>query len=151
MTATPEGQPESGTALRDRLEAEIARNKALTAQLATASVVGLKHVVAEDLEGVDPTQMAAKAAELEQSRIDQGNALLAAALEARGLSGADLDTAVKALAGAGATPAPAPVQDQGVAGRVASLGQLGGTPVTNRQAEGLTGMDKVEAFIATQP
>lgn len=115
----------SGSSLRDKLEAALATNKALHSQLATAVAGGFKFVKPEDLAEVDPTQFAAKAQEIEAARTTQAEEFARKLLADKFGPDVDLDSI---LPKAEAQPQP----DSGAADRLASLGQLGGVPVTTR-------------------
>lgn len=81
-----ESGQESGGALRANLEATNAENKVLREALTTQVVGRFKYVSPEDLAGVAPNDLDAKAAEIETQRAEQRQSLLNEELKARGLS-----------------------------------------------------------------
>ena len=59
---------ESGGALRDKLEAEIADNRALREALATEVAGRFQYVKAEDLKDAAPGELRERAAQIEEQR-----------------------------------------------------------------------------------
>lgn len=116
---------QSGSTLRDKLEAAIALNKSLASQLATTVAGGFKFVKPEDLAEVEPDQFTTKAQEIEEARKTQAEEYARQLLAERFGSEVDLDSL---LPKAEAQPQP----DSGAADRLASLGQLGGVPPKNQ-------------------
>lgn len=138
---------ESGRSLRERLEAEIARNRRLEATLAQRVAQQFKFVSAEDLSGVDVEELESKATEIEQRKAEERNQLLRSALEDKGLSADQLDEAVKRLVdGEQKSSSAEPVTDAATA-RVASLGKLQGTTPTTNPGDGLWGASKIRAAV----
>jgi hypothetical protein len=144
---------ESGGALRQRLEATLAEKAAAEAKAAQAlaelTVVksGFKFVKTEDLVGIAHEEMAAKAAELEQTRAQERETVLREALVERGVADGDLDAALKALAGQATADPPA----VNAATRAAQLGNLTGPPVTGRPSqEALYGPDRITAALRAE-
>lgn len=96
---------ESGSKLRDKLEAEIARSRELTSQLVgykAREVIEAKqwqHVTAEDLKGVGLEELEAKGAELEASKAALKESVLKEVLSKQGITGEDLDAAIGQLVG----------------------------------------------------
>lgn len=137
---------ESGRSLRDRLEAEIARNKEIATRLAKRVAQDFPHVSAEDLAGVSPDELETKAAELNQLKKQEREEILRSTLEERGLSGEQLDVAVqKLVSGEDSVVTAEPSMDASTA-RVASLGKLQGT-VPKPSTEGLWGASKIRAAV----
>ena len=127
---------ESGSALRAKLEAALAEANQLRSQSASLlaeKVVrdeGLKYVKPEDLTGVDSSQLADKAREIEAARTAERNELLQSVLAENGLT----------LEGVGAKTSA-----DDAASRVASLGKLGGVPPSQREAEVAPGPSRIHA------
>lgn len=138
---TEQGAPstESGAEFRQKFEATQAENATLRGALAEvhAEKFGL---TAEDLKEVPADQMATKAAEIAQQREEQRQTVLKEALEARGVTGDDLDAALASLkpekTTGGGEQAPRPFT---------STGSLGGTPPGQPETEGLFGVDRIRA------
>lgn len=133
---------ESGSALRQKLEAALAKERAATKAAAEAVSKGFKFVKPEDLQDVEAHELSEKAAEIEQNRAAEQDRLLRQALADRGFADEDLDTAISKLKG-GNEPASS---DEGAAERVASLGSLGGTAPSKPEPQ-LFGEDRIRAAI----
>jgi len=134
-----ESGQESGGALRDNLEATNAENKVLREAL-TANVVGrFKYVSPEDLAGVAPNDLDAKAAEIEQTRTGERQSLLTEELTARGLTEAQIAEIVGQSSGAAPTPPAAST----------SLGNVGKPPTKVKPGteDGLYGPDRIRAAL----
>jgi mannitol-1-phosphate/altronate dehydrogenase len=126
---------ESGTALRAKLEAALAENKALRTTAATTVAQTFKYVKPEDLAEVAPDQIAVKAQEIEAARTADAEALVKKFLADRGVAEGDLAKPEPAAAGAGAL--------------IASLGSLGGQPITpSIVPEGAFGEDRIRAALS---
>ena len=135
----PEGAPESGKEFREKFERTQNELKEARTELARTVVQGLKHVRPEDLTEVNPSQMAARAAEIETQREQEQTNLLRQALEARGLQGDDLDAALQSLAGKPAESKETP------SSQVATLGRLGGEAPGKLEQQGLFGYTRLQA------
>jgi anti-sigma factor ChrR (cupin superfamily) len=96
--ASSEEGTESGGALRDKLEATIADNRALREALSTEVVSGFKYVKPEDLADVAPGDLRTRATEIEEQRAAERREVLQAELSARGLDDAAIE---EILAGSG--------------------------------------------------
>lgn len=85
---TTEGSSEEGTesggALREKLEAEIAEKRVLREALATEVVGRFQYVRPEDLQDVAPGEMRDRAAQIEQERAAERRSVLEAELAAKG-------------------------------------------------------------------
>lgn len=140
---------ESGRSLRERLEAEIARNKKLAASLAQRVSQQFKFVSADELAGVEVDEMEKTAAEIERRKTEERTSILRSALEDQGLPADQLDEAVKRLVGSESATTVEPVTDAATA-RVASLGKLQGTTPASKPAEGLWGAAKIRAAVGSK-
>jgi hypothetical protein len=138
---------ESGRSLRDRLEAEIARNKEIATRLAQRVAQDFPHVSAEDLAGVSPDELETKAAELNQLKKQEREDILRSTLEERGLSGEQLDVAVQKLVSGDGSAVEAESSVDASTARVASLGKLQGT-VPSASTDGLWGASKIRAAVS---
>jgi hypothetical protein len=144
----PDGVPdesgnESGSALREKLEATIEANKATAAELNRRVASAHEFVTPEDLAGVPLDQLDAKAAEISQARAAERQALLVEELKRRGVAEDQLEAA---LANLGVKP-----QEQPAPSQVASLGQLpGNVPAVNQVPEGVRGYDRIRAAIGAR-
>lgn len=140
---TEAGAPEteSGTEFRQKFETALSENSQL--RNALAEKLG---VSADDLKGVPADQMVTKAAEIAEQRKLQEEQMLQRALEARGLSGADLEAALAQLKPAGEAPAPAS-SPAPARSPFASTGSLGGSPVGSQPTDGLFGVDRIAAAL----
>lgn len=79
-----EESQESGGALREKLEATNADNRALREALAAEVVGSFQHVKPEDLSGVAPGELRERAAQIEQERVAERREVLTAELSAKG-------------------------------------------------------------------
>lgn len=129
---------ESGTALRSKLEEAIAANREFekTTQSLAAKVVilenGFSYVKPEDLAGVPVDEFAAKAAEIQAAKAAERESIFRQEAEARGIQ---FDSTAKP-----ATADPA-------ISRVASLGNLGGTPVGQQRPQPQTPDDWLDVAL----
>lgn len=139
----------SGRSLRERLEAEIARNKKLSASLAQRVSQQFRFVTADDLAGVDVDELEKMANEIERRKSEERSQILRSALEDQGLPADQLDEAVKRLVGSESADAGEPALDAATA-RVASLGKLQGTTPASKPAEGLWGAAKIRAAVGSK-
>jgi CHAT domain-containing protein len=140
--ANPEGE-ESGSTLRTKLEEALA-NASKWESLAAAKVASTyKYVKPEDLHGVDPDEVDTKAKEVEAIRKADADRYLRQALVDRGVPEDQLDTAISALV-------ETPKADDAAA-RLASLGQLNGTPPTRQAPPPRTPAEKIRAGILASP
>lgn len=141
---TPEGAPETGSSLREKLEAALAAVASLTSENVSykakdlISAKGYTHVTPEQLAGVKPEELEAKAAELEQEGSATELAVLTRVLTAKGLSSEDLESTIKGLTGT--TPAE---QASEALSRIRAATQIPGTPLprTDEVPRDLTGPD----------
>ncbi len=101
MTVDAEAEQESGSKLREKLEAALAENRTVRSALEQAAVKGFRYVKPEDLQGVAVDQIEAKATELETERKAAEDAAVAARL---GVPVEDLDAALAKLNGTGEQP-----------------------------------------------
>jgi hypothetical protein len=135
---------ESGSKLREKLEAEIAKNRVLHEKLTERIVREHKFVSVEDLKGVSYDQLEAHAAEVEKAKTEQRSTILRETLVEKGIPEDQLDAALERLVGSEkATPPPATT-------RVASLGGLQGTAPQKVPQEGLFGASRIRAAVAQQ-
>jgi hypothetical protein len=142
-----EAGQESGGSLREKLEAALATNATLATQVASyqakdlISAKGYKHVTAEELQGVKLDEIEAKAAEIEQTKVAQREAVLREVLGDK-VDKADLDAMVKSLVG-----------DQGNDGaealdRIRAIGKQAAVPVSKPEDATLFGPSKIRAAFA---
>ena len=125
---------ETGSELRERLEAALAENKALRGTTASVVASAYKYVRPEDLDGIDPGQLMDKAKEVEAARTEERRRIFEETAKELGL---DIST----------QPSAPPGKDDS-ASRFASLGSLTGTPLKPPDpGEGLVGPDRVEAVL----
>lgn len=89
--ATSEEEQESGGALREKLEASIADNRALREALATEVVGSFKHVKPEDLADAAPSELRERAAQIEEQRAAERREVLTAELSAKGWTDAQIE------------------------------------------------------------
>lgn len=143
---TEEGAPEqeTGSQLREKLEAQISTNKAIHAKYVEMVVKGFRLVKPEDLQGVDFGEVEAKAAEIENQRQAQQEELLKQALADRGIKDEDLDAALAKLSAG--TEAPKQEQ-QATRSPFASTGALGGQPAGTTPANVTPGRSRIEAAL----
>lgn len=136
-----ESGSESGKEFRQKFEALNEENKVLRGTL--AQTVAEKHgLKPEDLADVPVDQMATKAAEIAEQKEQQRQQLLRESLEAHGLSGEDLESALAKLVAKGETPKPAASTSTSP---FASTGSLGGTPPASPGTQGVHGIDRIRA------
>lgn len=127
---------ETGSELREKLEAALAENQTLRSTTSTVVASAYKHVRPEDLEGVDPSELIEKAKQVEAARIEERKRIFEETAKELGI---DINVAKQATPAQGAADA---------ASRIASLGSLTGTPMQQPDpAEGLTGRARLEAVI----
>lgn len=100
MSVQFEDEQESGSSLRQKLEAALAENKALKAkqaELVAKDVIrdkGLSLVKPEDLADVAPEEIEAKAAELQKAKEAEMRSTIRTVLAQKGVAEDDLDEAV---------------------------------------------------------
>lgn len=134
---------EGGGALRKKLEAALAENATLTGRLTTLEAQNLiqtksyKLISPEDLAGVPLDELAEKAESLEAERAKQGEASLRRTLEARGLTGDDLESTVASVFGNDDAASAAAL------GRIRSIGSTTGTPISRVVEEAEPGYDRI--------
>jgi soluble lytic murein transglycosylase-like protein len=144
VTTEVEQTDESGSTFRAKAEAAFAAEAALRALYAST----FKHVKADDLKEVDPSQMASKAQEIEAARRAEREAIAREFLAERGVPEGDLEGVLSSLGQHPASQPDASV-DEGVQARIAALGQLGGTaPSNNPIPQGVYGEDRIRAAVA---
>lgn len=141
MTVEAEAGQESGSQLRDKLEAALAENRAIRSTLVETTVKGFRYVKPDDLKDVAVDQIEAKAAELEAERKSAEDAAIAARL---GVSVEDLDAALAKLSGTGDQPK---AEQPATRSPFALTGALGGQPTGSTPDPNLRGVDKIEAAI----
>jgi hypothetical protein len=133
----PEGNEESGGALREQLEASLADNKALREALATTVVKDFKYVSAEDLAQVAPNELQDRASELEAERIAERRSVVTDELKAKGWD----EKQIEEFLGdnQGAPPPPKPKVDP----------SAGGPPARQKPGEGdgLYGPSRIRAAL----
>ena len=135
-----------GGDLRSQLESSLAENKELKESYASmaAEMAASEHdlVSPDDLKGVAPDEMAAKAAELQQAKVEDQRNTVSKALEAKGLSGDDLEKAVDDLLN--------PEADSGldVVARARQMG-VGGATVPAQDPSSMSPLEKLEAGVET--
>ncbi len=135
---TPAGTPESGAEFRRKYEEALAENAALRQAAAGLAQRAFQHVKPGDFEGVDPTKYVETAEAVQSTRETERESIFAEMAAARGIDVSSL------------TP-PAPPAKSGASDRIASLGEMRGTPPAPRDnTEGLTGRALLEAVYATQ-
>lgn len=141
--ASSEEGTESGGALRDKLEASIADNRALREALATEVVGGFKYVKPEDLADVAPGDLRTRATEIEEQRAAERREVLQAELTARGLDEQKIE---ELLNGAGAPQGGAPPQQ---ASKPKLDGNVGSPPARPKPGEGdgLFGPSRIRAAL----
>lgn len=135
---------ESGGALRDKLEASIADNRALREALATQVVSGFKYVKPEDLADAAPGDLQSRATEIEEQRTAERREVLQAELSARGLDEEKIEELLNGADDAsqgGAPPqqTPKPKLD----------GNVGSPPARPKPGEGdgLYGLSRIRAAL----
>lgn len=139
-------EQESGSTLREKLEATIGETKALRGALAERVAAGHKFVTAEDLKDVGFDQMDAKAAEISAQRVAEREGVLRDALAEKGFQGEELEAALAALKGGSAAagsmpeakPAPTPFT---------STGSLGGAPPARIPDQQVRGIDRIRVAL----
>ncbi len=100
----------SGGFLRTKLEEAIQENKDLAKQVSTARAItaisehGYSLVKPEDLGGVPPDQVEAKAKELQEQRIEARTEAVKSVLVERGLKDEELDAALEGVLGDSGQP-----------------------------------------------
>ncbi len=106
-----------GGTLRTKLEEALTANKAWEKEVATSRAVsaigehGYDLVKPEDFEGVSPDEVAEKAKELHEQRLEARSETVRSILAERGLEGSDLDSAVEGFLEGGDLPAGKPVEE----------------------------------------
>lgn len=135
---------ETGAGLRSRLEAEIAKRNEAERALRATIAGGFQNVKPEDLDGVPYSELAAKAAEIENARKTEQETLVQSALKARGLT----DEQIADLLKAEGQPAAPPPTSQGAP---EFLGSINATPPSRQETgEGLVGRDRIRFAIASR-
>ncbi|HKZ20288.1 MAG TPA: hypothetical protein VJQ57_09275 [Acidimicrobiia bacterium] len=134
---------ESGGQLRKKLEAQIAKNKELTAELRKfaakdlISAKGFKHVKPDDLVGVKPDDLEEKAAEIEEAKVKEQETILRNALVDRGIPEDEIEQRLADLTG------DTNAQARQAAARVTELSRTPGTPVSRGEQQGVFGADRL--------
>lgn len=139
MDGLDESGQESGGALREKLEATNAENRALKEALAATTASRFKYVSAEDLMDAAPNDLVERAQMLENERLEQRHALLNEELTARGLTPQQIAEIV------GQSPVVTPTP----AATSTSLGNVGNPPAKVKPGteEGLFGPDRIRAAL----
>jgi hypothetical protein len=146
-----EGGAGSGSKLRQKLEEALSTNRKLAEEVSSfrarevISSKGFKHVSAQDLAGVPLDQLEAKAAEIEQDKLAQREAVLREVLSEKGMPEQELEKAVKALVG----DAPGD-QTTSALGRMSQLAKSGGSVPPPVAQEGLFGPSRLRAALAAE-
>lgn len=137
-------ESDDGGTLRKKLEAALGENAKLKETLTglqAAELIrekGYKHVTPSDLQGVELSEIATKAAEIETEKAAAGAEAVKRMLEAKGLAGDELTKTLDALLGNEDT--------QGAAlERIRQIGQIQGTPPPKVEDEGLVGPARLMA------
>lgn len=139
---------EGGGALRKKLEAALAENATLTGRLTALEAQnliqtkGYKLISPEDLSDVSLEELAGKAEALESERAKLGEAALRRSLEARGMSGEELDNTVSTVLGQSDDAAAAAALD-----RIRSIGSTTGTPPSRQEPDVEPGYDRIRAAL----
>lgn len=139
-----EAGQESGKEFREKFEATQAENAAL--RNLAAEQFG---VSPEELKGVPVDQFAAKATEIVEQKKAQRQQILRESLEEQGLSGDDLESALKQLTGTG-KPGNEPSQTPQARSPFASTGALSGTPIGKEVDPSLKGQSRIRAALREQ-
>ena len=139
------GEEESGGSLRRKLESEIAAKKELMNELAALkakaviSEKGFDLVNPEDLKGVAPAEVEARAEALQQERLEVAQRYLGNVLGIQDVDG-DVAEALKGLIGKDGKPSA-----EGLS-RARELNSISGDPVSRRDPhEGATGPARIRA------
>ena len=125
----------SGGILRKKLEEALAENESLAKQVVTSRADtairehGYGLVKPEDLVGVAPNQVEAKAKELQEQRTEARADMVRGVFEERGFEGDELDEAVLDFLGDAKENPPAPQSDDP---DFASLTKIGGARPANK-------------------
>lgn len=113
--ATSEEEQESGGALREKLEAFSADNRALREQLAAEVAGRFQYVKPEDLGDVAPGELRERAAQIEEQRVAERREVLTAELSAKGWDAKQIEEFLGETTGAAPTQqTPKPKLDPGV-------------------------------------
>lgn len=137
--ASSEEGTESGGALRDKLEAEIAENRALRETLATQIASGFQYVKPEDLGDVAPGELQERAAQIEEQRAAERREVLTAELSAKGWD----EKQIEEFLGEKSQSAPAPAKPK-------FDGNVGSPPARPKPGEGeLTGPARIRAALGS--
>ena len=126
----------SGGVLRSKLEEALQKNETLEKQVVTSRATaaigehGYGLVKPEDLVGVPPDKVEAKAKELQEQRLEARSETVRSVLEERGLEGDELDEAVTEFLGDPQEPEALVEKDPDFAG----LAKIGGGRPPNKDA-----------------
>lgn len=126
----------SGGFLRTKLEEALEENKDLSKQISTARAItaigehGYSLVKPEDLGGVPPDQVEARAKELQEQRIESRTEAVKSVLVERGLKDEELKAALEGVLGDSGKPAEPKNLDPDFAG----IATIGGTRPDNKGA-----------------
>ena len=146
----------SGGFLRTKLEEALEENKDLAKQVSTARATtaisqhGYSLVKPEDLGGVPPDQVEARAKELQEQRIEARTEAVKSVLVERGLKDEELDAALEGVLGDSGKPVePKPDSDPDFAG----MANIGGARPDNKGTppEMIDGMAKLTSHFEDQP
>jgi hypothetical protein len=141
---------ESGSSLRDKLEAEIAARRDLESQLSSYKAKdliaekGWQHVNPDDLKGVGLAELETKGAELEASKAALKESVLKEVLSKQGITGDDLNDAVSKLVGKVASPAD---DTTAALARMRAAQSAAGSPVGKLETPGVFGASRIRAAL----
>lgn len=139
---------ESGGALRTKLEEALRAKAEVDAKLAgyeakdVISAQGYKYVTPQDLTGVPSTELAAKAAELENTKLDQAKAILRVSLAGK-VEADQLEATIAGLLGKSEV-----TEAQAAALRLSTVSNIQGLPETGVDVNSLYGPDLLRYAIA---
>ena len=139
-SADLEGTQETGGALRAQLEAVLAENAGLKGTIAAEVATRFALVKPEDLKDVPSDQLAAKAAELNETRKQERELILREGLAARGLSEEQIAQTLAKPVTAAQVSTPQP-------NHFSALNHLEGNRPSDVQFEGLSGPALIRAAI----
>lgn len=126
----------SGGFLRTKLEEALEENKDLSKQISTARATtaisehGYSLVKPEDLAGVPPDQVEAKAKELQGQRIEARTQAVKSVLVERGLKDEELEAALEGVLGDSGKP----VEPENLDPNFAGMANIGGNRPDNKKA-----------------
>lgn len=139
---------ESGGALRTKLEEALKTNAELAARVVAheakdvISAQGYKYVTPQDLTGVPIGELAAKAAELENTKLDQAKAILRVSLAGK-VEADQLEATIAGLLGKSEVS-----EAQAAALRLSTVSNIQGLPDTGVDVSKLYGADLIRHAVA---